>query len=87
MTTDICRQADNIETALNCYFRRENLGQGETMYKCEKCLQKVPATKQYKIERPPLVLCIQLKRFNMMGGKNRRPVTLSRKLNITNHVR
>jgi len=81
------RQADNIETALSCYFRRENLGQGETMYKCEKCLQKVPATKQYKIERPPLVLCIQLKRFNMMGGKNGRPVTLSRKLNITNHVR
>merc|ERR1719219_2296085 len=57
------------------------------MYKCEKCLQKVPATKQYKIERPPLVLCIQLKRFNMMGGKNGRPVTLSRKLNISNHVR
>ena len=81
------RQADDIEAALSGYFRRENLGQGETMYKCEKCLQKVPATKQYKIERPPLVLCIQLKRFNMMGGKNGRPVTLSRKLNISNHVR
>ena len=81
------RQADNIDAALGGYFMRENLGQGETMYKCEKCLQKVPATKQYKIERPPLVLCIQLKRFNMMGGKNGRPVTLSRKLNISNHVR
>ena len=81
------RQADNIETALAGYFRRENLGQGENMYKCEKCHQKVPATKQYKIERPPMVLCIQLKRFNMMGGKNGRPVALSRKLNISNHVR
>merc|ERR1711936_1437137 len=52
-----------------------------------KCKQKVPATKQYKIERPPLVLCIQLKRFNLMGGKNGRPVTLARKINISNHVR
>ena len=81
------RQADNIDAALSGYFRRENLGQGENMYKCEKCHQKVPATKQYKIERPPQVLCVQLKRFNMMGGKNGRPVTLSRKLNVSNHVR
>ena len=81
------RQADHIDTALAGYFRRENLGQGENMYKCEKCHQKVPATKQYKIERPPLVLCVQLKRFNMMGGKNGRPVTLARKLNISSHVR
>ena len=84
---NLFRQADHIDTALAGYFRRENLGQGENMYKCEKCHQKVPATKQYKIERPPLVLCVQLKRFNMMGGKNGRPVTLARKLNITNHVR
>ena len=69
------------------YFKRESLGQGENMYRCEKCKQKVPATKQYKIERPPMVLCIQLKRFNLMGGKNGRPVTLARKLNISNHVR
>jgi len=81
------RQADNIDSALGGYFKRENLGQGENMYKCEKCRQKVPATKQYKIERPPMVLCIQLKRFNLMGGKNGRPVTLARKINISNHVR
>ena len=70
------------------------------MYKCEKCHQKVPATKQYRMERPPLVLCIQLKRcrpflttvlqlsprFNLMGGKNGRPVTLARKVNISPHV-
>merc|ERR550519_1664356 len=57
------------------------------MYKCEKCKQKVPAWKQYKIERPPLVLCVQLKRFNLMGGKNGRPVTMTRKLDISQHVR
>ena len=61
------------------------MGQDENVYMCEKCHQKVPA--QYKIERPPQVLCVQLKRFNMMGGKNGRPVTLARKLNISNHVR
>jgi len=81
------RQADNIEAALGGYFRRESLGQGENMYKCEKCKQKVPATKQYRIERPPLVLCIQLKRFNLLGGKNGRPVTLAKRLNISSHVR
>jgi len=81
------RQADNIDSALAGYFRRENLGQGENMYRCEKCKQKVPATKQYKIERPPLVLCIQLKRFNLAGGKNGRPITLQRKLAISQHVR
>ena len=64
------RHADHIDTALAGYFRRENLGQGENLYNCEMCHQKVPATKQYKIERPPLVLCVQLQRFNMMGGKN-----------------
>ena len=79
------RQADHIDTALAGYFRLEHLGQGE--YECEKCHLVVPATKQYKIERPPLVLCIQLKRFNMMGGKNGRLVTLARKLNISSHVR
>ena len=69
------------------HSRRETLGQGENMYKCEKCQQKVPATKQYRIERPPLVLCIQLKRFNLMGGKNGRPVTLAKKINVSSHVR
>eukprot|EP00091_Calanus_sinicus_P005052 TRINITY_DN15417_c0_g1_i1.p1 TRINITY_DN15417_c0_g1~~TRINITY_DN15417_c0_g1_i1.p1 ORF type:complete len:215 (+),score=48.83 TRINITY_DN15417_c0_g1_i1:305-949(+) len=63
------------------------LGEGRNMYKCEKCKQKVPATKQYKIERPPMVLCIQLKRFNIMGGKNGRPVALAKTLNISNYVR
>merc|ERR1719187_1285764 len=81
------RQSDNIESALNGYFKKESLGQGENMYKCEKCKQKVPAWKQYKIERPPLVLCVQLKRFNLIGGKNGRPVTLTRTLDISQHVR
>ena len=56
------------------------------MYKCEKCHQIVPATKQYKIERPPKVLCIQLKRFNMMGGKNSRKFTVANNLDISGYT-
>ena len=52
---------DNVDSALSGYFKKEVLSQ-EDMYKCEKCKQKVPAYKIYKMERPPLVLCIQLKR-------------------------
>jgi len=80
------RNADNIDSALSGYFKKEMLSQ-EDAYKCEKCQQKVPAYKIYKLERPPLVLCIQLKRFNMMGGKNGRPVTLAKNLDLSRFVR
>ena len=72
-----------IENALENVFNDEHLMD----YKCDKCQEKVSARKEYKIERPPQVLCIQLKRFNATGSKNGRPVTLARKLNISNHVR
>ena len=39
LTWPVC--LDNIETALSGYFKRESLGQGENMYKCERCRQKV----------------------------------------------
>ena len=80
------KNADNIDSALQGYFKREVLSQAD-MYKCEKCKDKVPAHKIYRIERPPLVLCLQLKRFNIMGGKNGRPVRLSQNLDLTKFVR
>lgn len=80
------KNADNIESALQGYFRRETLSQ-ENMYKCEKCKQTVPAHKIYKIERPPMVLCVQLKRFNIMGGKNGRPVRLSQKIELSRFIK
>ena len=80
-------QADHIDTALQEYFRRERIGQEENVYKCSLCKQKVPAIKQFKIERPPLVLCLQLKRFNSLGVKDDRPVTLSKNLSISKYVR
>ena len=85
------RQASNIEEALSQYFRQEriggNAGDSESnMYKCEKCKIKVQAKKRYLIERPPAVLCIQLKRFSLLGGKISKPVQLHRRINIAPYI-
>ena len=63
------------------YFRRERL-EGDNAYKCDKCKSKVPATKKFSIERAPNVLCIQLKRFGLMGGKMSKHIQFSRQLNL-----
>ena len=85
------RQVSNIEEALGQYFRQEriggNAGDGESnMYKCEKCKIKVQAKKRYLIERPPAVLCIQLKRFSLLGGKISKPVQLHRRINLAPYI-
>jgi ubiquitin carboxyl-terminal hydrolase 36/42 len=85
------RQASNIEEALSQYFRQEriggNAGDGDSnMYKCEKCKIKVQAKKRYLIERPPAVLCIQLKRFSLLGGKISKPVQLHRRINLAPYI-
>ncbi|KAL6259800.1 hypothetical protein P5V15_009711 [Pogonomyrmex californicus] len=61
------RKANTLDEALNSYFSREQLDNND--YKCEACKRRVPATKQFTLERPPKVLCIQLKRFSFLGGK------------------
>ena len=85
------RQISNIEEALSQYFRPERIGgnNGDSesnMYKCEKCKIKVQAKKRYMIERPPAVLCIQLKRFSLLGGKISKPVQLSRRIDLTSYI-
>lgn len=59
LTLDITRSF-SLDNALENYFAQERLE--ENSYRCEKCKKKVPATKQFFIERPPNVLCVQLKR-------------------------
>ena len=88
------RQASNVQDALDHYFRAERIGgsgdsgdQTQNMYKCEKCKMRVPARKKCFIERPPVVLCIQLKRFNLMGGKISKPVSLSRFIEAQGYVK
>ncbi|XP_012276206.1 ubiquitin carboxyl-terminal hydrolase 36 isoform X2 [Orussus abietinus] len=61
------RKASTLDEALTGYFSNEQLDNND--YKCEACKRRVPATKQFSLERPPKVLCVQLKRFSVLGGK------------------
>ncbi|XP_014485886.1 PREDICTED: ubiquitin carboxyl-terminal hydrolase 36 isoform X2 [Dinoponera quadriceps] len=61
------RKANTLDEALSSYFSREQLDNND--YKCEACKRRVPATKQFTLERPPKVLCVQLKRFSVIGAK------------------
>lgn len=77
------RKSNSIEEALDIHFARERL---EDMgYKCESCKRKVSATKQFSMERAPITLCIQLKRFSMMGGKINKHVSFSPRLSLSKY--
>lgn len=56
------KNCDSIKTAFAKYTRSETLD-SENKWKCSKCKQRVCAKKQLTVFRPPLSLCIQLKRF------------------------
>uniref|UniRef100_A0A1B6KLS6 Ubiquitin carboxyl-terminal hydrolase n=1 Tax=Graphocephala atropunctata TaxID=36148 RepID=A0A1B6KLS6_9HEMI len=77
------RQATTVDEALEAYFSRERLGDGEEAYRCDKCHRRVAATKQFTVEKPPNVLCIQLKRFGIMGGKNSKHIQVQQSLDLT----
>lgn len=62
------RKANTLDEALSSYFSQEHLDNND--YKCEACKRRVPATKQFSLQRPPKVLCVQLKRFSHVGSKN-----------------
>ncbi|XP_054286991.1 ubiquitin carboxyl-terminal hydrolase 36-like isoform X1 [Macrosteles quadrilineatus] len=77
------RQATTLDQALESYFTCERLGDGDEAYKCEKCHRRVAATKKFTVEKPPNVLCIQLKRFGITGGKNSKHIQLQTSLDLT----
>lgn len=77
------RKANTLEEALDLYFARERL---EDMgYKCESCKKKVSATKQFSLERAPISLCIQLKRFSIVGNKLNKHITIRQQLNLSKY--
>lgn len=77
------RKANTLEEALDLYFARERL---EDMgYKCESCKKKVSATKQFSLERAPISLCIQLKRFSIVGNKLNKHIAIRQQLNLTKY--
>jgi len=61
------KKVGNIHDALAEFTRKETLD-AANKWKCSGCKKKVCATKQLTIFRPPLTLCIQLKRFSFGSG-------------------
>jgi hypothetical protein len=64
------KKVNSVYSALKEYTRRETLD-AANKWKCSGCKKRVCATKQLTCFRPPLSLCIQLKRFSFdgdMGG-------------------
>lgn len=83
LSLDISR-VSTLNDALGGYFARENLE--ECGYKCEACKKKVSATKRFSLERAPAVLCIQLKRFNVMGHKIGKQIQIIQNLDLSKHL-
>lgn len=76
----------NCETLADClkHFTHKEILDGSNMYKCEKCRRQTRAIKSLKIHRPPNVLAISLKRFNVFGNKIGRQIQFPPKLNLAN---
>ncbi|KAI4501237.1 hypothetical protein M0802_003610 [Mischocyttarus mexicanus] len=79
------RKASTLDEALNSYFSREQLDNND--YKCEACKRRVPATKQFSLERAPKVLCVQLKRFSVLGGKISRHIDFRQTIDMGPYLR
>lgn len=79
------RKASTLDEAMTSYFSQEQLDNND--YKCEACKKRVPATKQFSLERPPKVLCVQLKRFSVMGNKISRHIDFKESIDMGPYLR
>jgi ubiquitin carboxyl-terminal hydrolase 36/42 len=61
------KSSNSVLNALSEFTRKETLD-AENQWKCSGCKKYVCATKQLTVFRPPLTLCIQLKRFAFDSG-------------------
>lgn len=78
------RKHSTLDEALDSFFSRERLE--DLGYKCEACNKKVSATKQFFVERAPMVLCIALKRFSLAGGKLSKHVQFRKKITLSKYM-
>lgn len=78
------RKHSTLDEALDSFFSRERLE--DLGYKCEACNKKVSATKQFFVERAPMVLCIALKRFSLVGGKLSKHVQFRKKISLSKYM-
>ncbi|XP_017779061.1 PREDICTED: ubiquitin carboxyl-terminal hydrolase 36 [Nicrophorus vespilloides] len=79
------RKAQTLDDALEAYFAKEQLD--EASYHCEACKKKVHATKQFSLERAPMVLCIQYKRFSVTNNKITKFVQFKQRLELSRYAR
>lgn len=77
------RKVNSIEDALRNHFGRERLEDMD--YTCESCKKKVSATKQFSLERAPVALCIQLKRFSGINGKISKHINISQDIDFSQY--
>ncbi|KAL1518008.1 hypothetical protein ABEB36_001696 [Hypothenemus hampei] len=79
------RKAQTLDEALEMYFSREKLD--DESYHCEACQKKVQATKQFQVERAPMALCIQLKRFSVSNNKITKHIAFRNRLDLSRYAR
>lgn len=82
---EIPKNANTVYDCLDNYCFKELL-EGTDMYKCEKCENKVEATKILKIWTVPKILIIQLKRFNYDLRKKNQHIQFPIHLNMTKYI-
>jgi hypothetical protein len=61
------KSSNSVAYAFSEFTRKETLDSANK-WKCSGCKKHVCATKQLTVFRPPLSLCVQLKRFTFDGG-------------------
>ena len=67
LALEVSRKSINsVSDAFKEFTRKETLD-SENRWKCSGCNKRVCATKQLTVFRPPLSLCVQLKRFSFGG--------------------
>ena len=66
---DLSLEIDHCSSLRDCMsrFTKVDTLSGPNAYKCSKCQKRVQATKQMLVHRPPPLLTIQLKRFNVFA--------------------
>lgn len=65
------KSSSSIASAFQEFSRKETLDKNNR-WRCSSCRKDVCATKQLTVFRPPLSLCIQLKRFTFLNGQSSR---------------
>jgi ubiquitin carboxyl-terminal hydrolase 36/42 len=65
---EVSKKSSNSVPAAFAEFTRKERLDSANQWKCSGCKKRVCASKQLTIFRPPLSLCLQLKRFTFGGG-------------------